>query len=115
MMAEPNFLSIYSLCEQAEARGKRKEDPICDHACLKGSSRATGVRRGGEGRRGEGQRAEGVRIETLLKGESIAISLEKNLIRLHFKENNVRSLQNLDEFLLSTPALATPSEDYKGD
>ena len=52
MMAEPNFLSIYSLCEQAEARGKRKEDPICDHACLKGSSRATGVRRGGKGTRG---------------------------------------------------------------
>ena len=52
MTAEPNFLSIYSLCEQAEARGKRKEDPICDHACLKGSSRATGVRRGGEARGG---------------------------------------------------------------
>ena len=51
MTAEPNFLSIYSLCEQAEG-GAGKEDLICDHACLKGSSRATGVRRGGEGTRG---------------------------------------------------------------
>ena len=89
MMAEPNFLSIHIFVVRAV------EDSICDHICLKGSSRATGTVCGGpEGAtRGLGKRRVAISPEKV-KADYILKRVKSDL-------SNIGSSQNLDDFLLS--------------